>query len=61
MCTKPKIIVPDVYYQVSSKGVFGEKIFSDDELKRFFLKELSKTLDKFSYRCCGWSVMNNHY
>ncbi|MFP4015119.1 MAG: transposase [Chitinispirillaceae bacterium] len=61
MCTKPRIIVPDVYYQVTSKGVSGEKIFSDNEMKRFFLKELSKTLEKYAYDCCCWSLMDDHY
>lgn len=61
MCTKPRIIVPNVYYQISSKGVSGEKIFGKTELKRFFLRELAKSLKKFSYRCCCWSLMDNHY
>lgn len=61
MCTKPRIIVSGVYYQVTSKGVSGEKIFLDHEMKRFFLRELSVTLKKYAYECCSWSLMDDHY
>ncbi|MFW5785478.1 MAG: transposase [Chitinispirillaceae bacterium] len=61
MCTKPRIIVPRVHYHVTSKGVSGEKILEDRKLKRFFLRELAISLEKFSYRCCSWSVMDDHY
>ncbi|MFW6245515.1 MAG: transposase, partial [Fibrobacterota bacterium] len=61
MCTKPRIIVPGVYYQIYSRGVFGENIFPNTELKNFFLKELAITLKKFSYCCCSWSLQENHY
>ncbi|MFP4014652.1 MAG: transposase [Chitinispirillaceae bacterium] len=61
MCTKPRIIVPGVFYQVYSKGVHGEDIFPTPELKDFFLKELAITLEKYSYLCCSWSLQKNHY
>ncbi|MFP4242193.1 MAG: transposase [Chitinispirillaceae bacterium] len=61
MCTKPRIIVPGVYYHVTSRGVFGEKILQDPELKKFLLRELKITLDKFSFTCVSWSIMDDHY
>ncbi|MFP4165102.1 MAG: transposase, partial [Chitinispirillaceae bacterium] len=61
MCTKPRIIVPGVFYQVYSKGVSGEKIFGNPEMKKFFLRELAVTLEKFSFKCCSWSIMDDHY
>ncbi|MFP4013263.1 MAG: transposase [Chitinispirillaceae bacterium] len=61
MCTKPRIIVPAVFYHVYSKGVFGEDIFPTEELKTFFLKELAITLKKFSFTCCSWSLQKDHY
>ncbi|MFW6245704.1 MAG: transposase [Fibrobacterota bacterium] len=61
MCTKPRIIVPGVFYHVTSKGVFGEDIFPTPELKSFFLKELSITLKKYSYLCCSWSLQKDHF
>ncbi|MFP4014331.1 MAG: transposase [Chitinispirillaceae bacterium] len=61
MCTKPRIIVPEVFYQVSSRGVFGEDIFPTPELKTFFLNQLAITLKMFSYLCCSWSLQKDHY
>lgn len=61
MCTKPRVIVPGVFYQVSSRGVFGEDIFPTTELKNFFLKELAITLKKYSFTCCSWSLQKDHY
>ncbi|MFP4165156.1 MAG: transposase [Chitinispirillaceae bacterium] len=61
MCTKPRIIVPGVFYQVCSRGVFGEDIFPTSELKTFFLLELAVTLKKFGYICCCWSLQKDHY
>ena len=61
MCTKPRIIVPQVFYEVTSRGVDGVKIFPDDESKTLFLKELAITLQKYSFQCFGWSIMDDHY
>ncbi|MFP4165241.1 MAG: transposase [Chitinispirillaceae bacterium] len=61
MCTKPRIIVPGVYYQIYSKGVSGEKILKDRKMKEFFLKELAISLEKYAFQCCSWSVMDDHY
>ncbi|KMQ49915.1 tansposase [Chitinispirillum alkaliphilum] len=61
MSTKPRIIVPEVFYEVTSRGVFGVDIFSNKELKDFFLKELHNSLKMFSFQCYAWAVMDDHY
>ncbi|MFP4681810.1 MAG: transposase [Chitinispirillaceae bacterium] len=61
MCTKPRIIAPHVFYHVTSKGVSGEKILKERNMKEFFLKQLAVSLEKFSFQCCAWSVMDDHY
>ena len=61
MCTKPRIIVPQTFYEITSKGVQGIKIFPDNDLKTFFLNELTLTLNKFRYQCYSWSIMDDHY
>ena len=61
MCTKPRIIVPHVFYEITSRGVQGIKIFPDENSKTFFLKELALTLNKFSFQCYAWSIMDDHY
>ena len=61
MCTKPRIIVPNIFYEITSRGVQGIKIFPNDDFKSFFLKELVLTLRKFSFQCYAWSIMDDHY
>lgn len=61
MSTKPRIIVPDLIYEVTSKWARGVNIFSSVESKTFFLKELEHTLKMFSYHCHAWSIMDDHY
>jgi REP element-mobilizing transposase RayT len=59
--SKPRIVVSGVFYEVTSKGARGTAIFDTDELKSFFLTEFSRTLEKFSYQCYGWSLLDDHY
>jgi REP element-mobilizing transposase RayT len=59
--SKPRIVVSGVFYEVTSKGARGTAIFDTDELKSFFLTVLSRTLEKFSYQCYGWSLLDDHY
>ena len=61
MTTKPRIVVPDLIYEVTSKGARGVNVFSSLDLKTFFLKELAHTLQMFSYHCYAWSIMDDHY
>ncbi len=61
MCTKPRIIVPGVYYHVTSRGIAAEEIFPNQDMILFFLKEVKETLEKYSFKCLGWSVQKNHY
>ena len=61
MCTKPRIIVPKVFYEITSKGVHGVNIFPGNDFKSFFLNELALTLKKFSFQCFAWSIMDDHY
>ncbi len=61
MATKPRIIAPQVYYHVTSKGFNGETIFRSPEMKAFFKQELQKSLKKFKFFCLAWSLMNDHF
>ncbi len=60
MCTQPRIIAPNVFYEVTSKGVDGLNAFPED-MREFFLKELSISLKKFAIKCFSWSIMDDHY
>jgi putative transposase len=61
MSTKPRIIAPNLIYEVTSKGARNTDIFFTPELKIFFLKELERTLKMFSFHCYAWSIMDDHY
>lgn len=61
MSTKPRIIAPNLIYEVTSKGARNTNIFFSSEIKIFFLKELERTLKMFSFHCYAWSIMDDHY
>jgi putative transposase len=61
MCTKPRIVVQGLIYEITSKGARGIDVLSSMELKSFFQKELALTLKMFSYQCYAWSIMDDHY
>ena len=61
MSTKPRIVVPGVFYLVSSKGVQNLDMFQNPELKAFFLAQLSKTLKKYCFTCYAFSITKNQY
>ena len=61
MSTKPRIVAPGVIYQVYSKGVQELQIFKKDEIKTFFLEQLSRTLNKYDFTCHAFSISLNQY
>ncbi|NLG19602.1 MAG: hypothetical protein GX556_19965, partial [Fibrobacter sp.] len=61
MCTQPRMVVPFAFYQVTSKSICDQKIFPDNTLKTFFLKELSISLKCYSFQCLAWSIMDDHF
>jgi len=61
MTSKPRIIVPNRYYHLYSKCNTELKIFHNTQMKLFFLEQLSITLQKFSFDCLSWSLLDNHY
>jgi REP element-mobilizing transposase RayT/transposase len=61
MATKPRIAVPDQFYEISSIGNTNYNILGNDQLKQFFLDQLSLYLEKYGLLCVSWSLMINHY
>jgi hypothetical protein len=61
MSTKPRIVAPGVIYQVSSAGVHELQIFKKDEIKTFFLEQLTRTLKKYCFTCYAFSISLNQY
>lgn len=61
MATKPRIIAPDVFYQISSEGVKDLNMFKTDGLKSFFFEQLAKSLKKYSITLYAFALTINHY
>lgn len=61
MTSKPRIIVPNRFYHLYSKCSPELKIFKDIQMKLFFLDQLSINLQKFSFDCLAWSLLDDHY
>ncbi|MDG5815179.1 hypothetical protein QA601_08820 [Chitinispirillales bacterium ANBcel5] len=61
MCTKPRIVAQNVIYDVTTKCLPELNVFGNNAFREFFLSELRKTLQKYSYSLLGWSIVNNHF
>lgn len=61
MTTKPRIIVPNRFYQIYSQCLPELQIFKEISMKLFFIDQLSITLQKYCFDCLAWSLMDDHY
>ncbi|MDG5815801.1 transposase [Chitinispirillales bacterium ANBcel5] len=61
MCTKPRVIAQDVIYEVTTRCLPELRVFGDETFRDFFLQELRKNLQKYSYSLFSWSIVDNHY
>jgi putative transposase len=61
MTSKPRIIVPNRFYHIHSICSPELNIFKNIEMKCLFLDQLSINLQKFSFDCLAWSIMDDHY
>lgn len=61
MASKPRIIVSNFIYHVSSQGTNEISVFETDDLKSFFLHQLTKTIKKYPCKCLSFSITNNQY
>jgi putative transposase len=61
MARPPRPQFPDALYHVTSRGNRGEAILSDEAERLRFLEILSRTSDRFGWRCLAYCLMTNHY
>jgi len=61
MATKPRMIVPNAFYQIKSACIPELKVFSSEKMKTYLLKQISIAKGKYSFKCFSWSIMDNHY
>ena len=52
---------PGAFYHVMARGNRREKIFHDDDDRRFFLATLSEACAMTGWRVHAWVLMGNHY
>ena len=56
-----RIEYPGAFYHVMARGNRREKIFRDDDDRRFFLKALGEACGMTGWRVHAWVLMSNHY
>lgn len=61
MSSKPRIIAPNLIYQITSQGPHDINLFHSNDLRSFFLKLLSKTIKKYSCTSLAFSITKNQY
>lgn len=61
MPRRPRAIVPNGVYHVTSRGNRKQPIFVDDHDRRFFLGLLSTICARRRWSCRGYCLMSNHY
>jgi len=56
-----RIEFPDALYHVTARGDRREAIFDDDLDRQLFLSTLEQVVNRFSWVCHAWCLMDNHY
>jgi len=51
----------DATYHITARGNRKERIFYSDKDKGIFLNKMEETLEKYSFICYAYCLMNNHY
>ncbi len=61
MARSIRIEYPGAFYHVMARGNRREKIFLDDDDRRFFLHTLGEACQRTGWRVHAWVLMSNHY
>lgn len=61
MSTKPRIIVPQVNYQITTEGTKEIQLFGKNVLKNFFIEQLARISKKYELTCYAFSLTANQY
>lgn len=61
MSSKPRIIAPNLIYQITSQGPLDINLFDSVTLKTFFLDLLSEKVKKYCCSCLAFSLTKNQY
>jgi putative transposase len=61
MPRRPRRILPGGYFHITSRGVSGQFIFTDDVDRRRFVLLLSNVSELWGWRLIAWCLMGTHY
>src|SRR5437879_248816 len=61
MARSVRIEYAGAFYHVMARGNRRERIFADDDDRRFFLKAVSEACAMTGWRIHAWVLMTNHY
>lgn len=61
MTTKPRVVVPNAYYQIRSEAAPGLRLFPSPRLRKFFIAQLKRLLKETSYTLKEISLHQDHY
>lgn len=61
MARQIRIEYPGAVYYVTTRGNAKRPIFKDEQDRKDFLELLGLLVDRFSWRCHAYCLMNNHY
>jgi putative transposase len=53
--------LPDGYFHVVARGVFGARLFRDDADRKGFLQLLLHCAESFNWECYAYCLMSTHY
>ncbi|MEA1994622.1 MAG: transposase [Campylobacterota bacterium] len=51
----------NAFYHITTRGIRKENIFYSDKDKKVFLDKMNETIDKYSFVCHAYCLMDNHY
>jgi REP element-mobilizing transposase RayT len=56
-----RIEYPGALYHVTTRGNAGGRIFRTDKDREYFLDLLGFIIERFSWLCHAWCLMDNYY
>ncbi|MDG5815066.1 hypothetical protein QA601_08255 [Chitinispirillales bacterium ANBcel5] len=61
MATQRRLVVPNVKYQIRSEAISGINLFPNEEVRTYFINQLTRLLKLCGYSCISWTLEENHY
>lgn len=61
MPRRPRCLLPDGVFHVTTHGVGDSPIYCDDDDRRLFVHLLHATCDHHDWECHAWCLMTTHY